>query len=268
MDSYQIASALEVFAKEQGFVPPPAHYILGEFNLTAPDGTSLYTDEAHLWCEACAEALVAKALPLLPEAEREEHPIYRTDADSEDSCPHCRACGETLTGSISDYAIEEEIAHYSEHPINPSDTINPRQAVEISQLLWAAPSDERALKIGQAALEAIRTTSKTSGTSAIRQRGESDNPATRDIMSADHDGGNNDAAFQPTGRAAEESAASGNRAIAGSREGRGPVGHSGLVSGGRSGIDDEPSDLGLGASVRGLVGQPPSSRNALDKERG
>lgn len=163
MDSYQIATALEAFAREQGFVAPPAHYILGEFNLTAPDGTSLYTDEAHLWCEACAEALIAKALPLLPEAEREDHPIYSTDADGEDSCPHCRACGETLEGSISACAVEEEIDHYSDHPIGPSDTINPRQAVEISQLLWSAPSDERARKIGQAALEAIRTTNNPKG---------------------------------------------------------------------------------------------------------
>lgn len=165
MDSYQIAAALKTFAEKQGFVAPQAHYILGEFNLTAPDGASLYTDEAHLWCEACAEALIAKALPLLPEEEREEHPIYCTDADSEDSCPHCAACGETLDGSISDYAIEEEIAHYDEHPIQPGDTINPRQAVELSQLLWAAPSDERAREIGLSALAAIKAPTGTRGES-------------------------------------------------------------------------------------------------------
>lgn len=158
MDSNQIATALVTFAEQMGFIAQPAYYIVGSFNLRADDGSSVYSDEAHLWCEDCAKTLLAKALPLLPERERDNHFICITEASGEDSCPHCMSCGETLHGSVSSYAVAEEVDHYHLNPIEPSDNINPRQAVEIAQILYAAPDDQEVLAIGIAALAALRET--------------------------------------------------------------------------------------------------------------
>lgn len=158
MDAYKIAAALEAFAEKQGFVAPPAYYISGDFNLTANDGSSVYSDEGHLWCECCADKLLAKARKILPKSERGNHEVCFTPADSEDSCPHCMDCGETLDGSVSEYCVGEEIAHYLENPIEPDDEVNPRQAVEIAQVMISAGDDERALLLGRSALIAIERT--------------------------------------------------------------------------------------------------------------
>lgn len=155
MDAYQVAYELERHASLAGFTAPQAYYIVGEFNLKAGDGSSVYSDEAHLWCKPCAEALLTKALPLLPEDEHEDHFVSATDAAEEDVCPHCMSCGETLRGTISAYAVSEEVAHYQEHPIGDGDEVNPRQAVEIAQILSAVPDDEDVLAIGRAALTCI-----------------------------------------------------------------------------------------------------------------
>lgn len=155
MDAWQMACELEKFASSAGFTAPQAYYIVGGFNQKAGDGSSVYSDEAHLWCKPCADALLAKALPLLPEDEREDHFVTATDAAEEDTPPHCMKCGETLRGTLSSYAVDEEVAHYHEHPIGDGDEINLRQAVEIVQLLSAAPNDEDVLSIGRAALACI-----------------------------------------------------------------------------------------------------------------
>ncbi len=152
MDAYQVAIALEEFARTKGFVAPQAYYIVGGFNLKDAEGESVYSDEAHLWCKQCAEALLKKARSILPKSKARDHFVCSTDATNEDTCPHCMSCGETLDGSVSDYAVEEEIAYYLENPITPSDIINPRQAVEIAQILWQAGNDPRVVAIGKSAL--------------------------------------------------------------------------------------------------------------------
>jgi hypothetical protein len=155
---YDMARALEQFASRQGFEAPTAFYIVGSFNLRDADGKSVYSDEAHLWCEGCAENLLAEAKELMSEKAFDDagHMVCPTDAIGEDTCPHCMKCGETLDGSVSEYCVEEEVAHYLEHPIDPGDPINPRQAVEIAMILSAAPNDKEVLKIGGAALREIK----------------------------------------------------------------------------------------------------------------
>lgn len=154
-DAFQMARALESFAKRRGFVAPQAFYIVGSFNLKDPDGISVYSDEAHLWCEQCADELLAKAKAILPADKHEDHFVCATAADNEDTCPHCMKCGETLDGGVSSYAVAEEVQHYAEHRISEDDEINPRQAVEIAMILSAAPGDAEVIAIGQAALAAI-----------------------------------------------------------------------------------------------------------------
>lgn len=157
MDAYQMAHALETWAQRGGFVAPQAYFIVGEFNLKDPDGNGVYSDEAHLWCRACADELLARAKKILPAEKHEDHFVCATDADNEDTCPHCMKCGETLDGSVSSYAVEEEVDHYREHPIGDDDVINPRQAVEISMILWAAPNDPEVIAIGTKALSQINS---------------------------------------------------------------------------------------------------------------
>lgn len=155
MDAYDMAFALERYASSKGFQAQQAYYIVGEFNLKAADGSSVYSDEAHLWCRPCGEKLLATAHALMDEAKREDHFLSLTDAAEEDTCPHCMACGETLRGTVSAYAVSEEVAHYQESPIGDDDEINPRQAVELAQVLSAAPDDTDVLEIGRAALACI-----------------------------------------------------------------------------------------------------------------
>ena len=154
-DAYDIARQLEDYAEAHGFVAPQAYFIVGEFNLTDGQGNGIYSDEAHLWCRSCADALLARAHALMPADKREDNFVCATDARGEDTCPHCMACGETLNGSISSYAVGEELAHYAEHPIEPGEAINPRQAVEIAMVLFAAGDSGEALALGRAALAAI-----------------------------------------------------------------------------------------------------------------
>lgn len=155
MDGYELARALEIFAEAQGFVAPQAYYIVGEFNLTDAEGNSVYSDEAHLWCRGCADTLLARAHAILPPEKHEDNFVCATDARSEDTCPHCMSCGETLDGSVSSYAVSEEVDHYTANPIGDEDTINPRQAVEIAMILYAAPNDADVLAIGRTALARI-----------------------------------------------------------------------------------------------------------------
>lgn len=156
MDAHQMAAELEAFAARTGFVAPPAYYIVGTFNLKAEDGSSVYSDEAHLWCRGCADALLSKAKAILPDNEQDDHFVCYTDAYGEDTCPHCMACGETLEGTVSETCVGNEVYHYAENPIGPDDTINPRQAIEISMILIAAPNNPDVIAIGTAALAAIK----------------------------------------------------------------------------------------------------------------
>lgn len=152
---YDLARDLERFASRNGFTAPPAYYIVGYFSLKDADGNSVYSDEAHLWCESCGEALMNKAKALLPQEEADDLMLCPTDADGEDTCPHCMECGETLAGSVSSYCVGEEVQHYQDNPIAIDATINPRQAVEIAMICYSAPDDPEVLAIGNAALGAI-----------------------------------------------------------------------------------------------------------------
>lgn len=152
LTAHDMARELEAFARHNGFVASDAYYILGEFNLRADDGSIVYSDEGHLWCKGCATTLLKLASSLMPGAERCKHFVCMTSADGEDSCPHCMKCGETLNGSISAHAVAEELEHYDEYPIG---AVNPRQAVEIAMVLWAAPESHEALSLGRAALSGI-----------------------------------------------------------------------------------------------------------------
>lgn len=154
---YELARQLEVCAERLGFVAPMAFYIVGEFNLTDADGASVYSDEAHLWCEACADTLLGKAKSLMSQAsyDRAGHMVCATEASGEDTCPHCMKCGETLSGTVSEYCVGEELAHYAEHPLEVSEEVNARQAVEIAMVLSAAPENAEALALGRTALAAI-----------------------------------------------------------------------------------------------------------------
>lgn len=156
MSAYEIAAALETYAKESGFEPLQAYYISGSFNLEDAEG-DIYTDEAHLWCECCADKLLARAKAVLPEEDRANHEVLWTQPSSEDTCPHCMECGETLDGSVSEYCVGEELAHYAENPIDPEDDVNPRMAVELAQVISAAYGDdvEGAVALGRTALVAI-----------------------------------------------------------------------------------------------------------------
>jgi hypothetical protein len=156
MDAYDASEALEVFAKENGFSAPQAYYISGSFHLKdEKGGTVAYSDESHLWCECCADNLLEKVKATLTKAECSDLEIRATRASCVDTPPHCMECGETLRGTLSDCCVEDEIAYYLANPIDPEDEVNPRMAVELAQLIWAAGDREDALLIGRAALVAI-----------------------------------------------------------------------------------------------------------------
>ena len=158
MDAYEIAAALETYARDSGFEPAQAYYITGVFNLKDADGASVYSDPAHLWCECCADKLLARAKAILPEDKWEDHEVWSTYPGSEDSCPHCMDCGETLAGSVSDYCVKEELAHYAGEPIDPEDEVNPRMAIELAQVISAAYDEQdkaAAINLGRSALVAI-----------------------------------------------------------------------------------------------------------------
>lgn len=157
MDASELAYALKTYASESGFEPQQAYYITGDFNLKDAEGASVYSDPAHLWCECCADKLLKRAKAILPKGKREDHEVWATEPSGEDTCPHCMDCGETLHGTVSDYCVKEELAHYAENPIDPEDEVNPRMAVELAQVISAAYGEdvEAATALGRSALIAI-----------------------------------------------------------------------------------------------------------------
>jgi hypothetical protein len=157
MDASELAFALESYARESGFEPQQAYYITGDFNLKDAEGASVYSDPGHLWCECCADKLLKRAKAILPEEKWEDHEVWATEPSGEDTCPHCMDCGETLDGTVSDYCVQEELAHYMDNPIDPEDEVNPRMAVELAQVISAAYGEavEGALALGRSAIVAI-----------------------------------------------------------------------------------------------------------------
>lgn len=155
-DAWDLASQLMDYASEKGFEPPQAFYISGgEIDVALPGGEKLYSDAGHLWCEDCADATLGKALPLMPESDRKSYSACPTDASGEDTCPHCSLCGTTLSGSISEEAVQDELYAYREDSLGLEEAIKPETAVTIAMLLQAAPGNAEAIAIGEAALAAI-----------------------------------------------------------------------------------------------------------------
>lgn len=154
MTPWQIECALDDFARSGGFRARDPYYIVGEIKCTTAEGEELYSDEAHLWCEDCAKAILAKALPVLPRSERDLHLICMADVGSgEDTPSHCAACGHALDHILTEAGVEYEVDHYASHPV---DKISAAEAFGIARLVESAPTDKDVLAIGRAALRAIR----------------------------------------------------------------------------------------------------------------
>jgi hypothetical protein len=152
MTGYEIADALDKFAEEQGFRPADAYYIVGEFNLREPNGKSVYSDEAHLWCHKCAVKHLSRARRLMPRERRADHFICHTDARGEDTTRACMRCGKRLNYSLSKYGVESELEHFAMYP--PHAPIRGGEAWDIARIIEAAPDNEEALALGRAALKA------------------------------------------------------------------------------------------------------------------
>jgi hypothetical protein len=72
------------------------------------------TDQAEDWCTACARAEVERLNDLNPEHEYVVDGGWGSPADCP---PACCKCGITLKGEFTEYAIEEEVEHYSNHAV-------------------------------------------------------------------------------------------------------------------------------------------------------
>lgn len=153
MKAHKIVAALDHYARSHGVKPAEPHYIWGEFNLKQGDET-LYTDEGHEYCEACARALLEKALPLLPENEREDHRVSATTCDSEDTCKHCMICGALLDYGLNDTGAEIELEHY-EAELPNRDTLSAGDAFHIARIVEAAPKDDAVLAMARMAMAKI-----------------------------------------------------------------------------------------------------------------
>lgn len=153
MQAYEIEAALDRYARAGGVKPVQAYYIWGEFRIEHEGGV-LYSDEAHEYCEACADALLAKVLPLLPEDERENHRVSPTDCHSEDTCKHCMTCGVLLDYGLNDWGARSELDHY-ETELPKHDDLPPGEAFHIARIVEAAPNDEAVLALARIAVARI-----------------------------------------------------------------------------------------------------------------
>lgn len=136
-DAYRIAARLEEWAAARGLTPPRACYIGGEIRVTAHGGETLYTDEALDWCEDCAQAFLARALPLIVEAQREDHFACPTDCHEADSAVRCHECGATLRCALSKYGAGAELAHFADRPLDGK--LDPEEAYAIAQIIRVDP---------------------------------------------------------------------------------------------------------------------------------
>lgn len=140
---YTLAYQLEAYARSKGFQPSDPYYIAGEIRAKASDGRSLYSDEAHLWCEECAEALLSYARPLMPEDEREEHFVCAVDSSGgEDSPAQCSECGKQLRYWPTNCCIGNELDFYDNDWNDHAEWFDPGDAWNISRVLWGAEGTE------------------------------------------------------------------------------------------------------------------------------
>jgi hypothetical protein len=154
MDADEIQEMLDAFATEQGVVPADGYYITGSFNLTGPGGEKLYSDEAHEYCEECAEKLLAQALPLIPEDKRLDHQVCFTDLCGEESCANCAKCGKLLDYSLSSYGVASELDHFQQNP--PTGSLFGETAFNIARMVESEPNDETVLAVARQAVEIIQ----------------------------------------------------------------------------------------------------------------
>lgn len=160
MDRHEIAYALEKFAEDAGFEPDQPFYIRGQFLVRAAQGISLYSDEAHLYCEECANDLWQKAFPFFSDEERKEIEVWASDSSYPvDSPSACDTCRKTLRHCLSDRTgVDDELAHYDENPIELGEIISPDMAYCIAQIVASAYGDDdvrAAIAVGESALAAI-----------------------------------------------------------------------------------------------------------------
>lgn len=150
---HKIKLSLDQFATSKGFEPEHPFYITGNFNIKRLGANALYSDEAHLWCERCANKLLAKAHALMPADKRADHIVCAADVSTgEDSPSACRDCGVSLDHFLTETGFDEEIYHYEKHKPHK---VTPNEAWCISRILWAAYSAEQeaaALTLGRLAL--------------------------------------------------------------------------------------------------------------------
>ena len=149
MDARHIETRLDRFAKEGGIVPLRPFYIWGEFRIEW-NGEILYSDEAHEYCETCADALLAKVLPLLPEDQREDHRVSATELHHEDTSKNCMICGALLDYALNECGVASELDHYRAYP--PAGKLHPGDAFHIARMLEAAPANRAVVRLGKAAI--------------------------------------------------------------------------------------------------------------------
>lgn len=104
--------------------------------IQTPEGT-LFSADGFCWCHDCAYFKVRN----LRRRNRVKARRYRNDffvdggwGGSEDGNKFCCGCGVRLRHTLTTYACDEELAHFSEHPPRPG---CPNDAYEIVQILEA-----------------------------------------------------------------------------------------------------------------------------------
>lgn len=152
MDARNVEATLDHFAKAGGIVAVRAFYIWGEFKIEHA-GNTLYSDEAHEYCEGCADTLLATVLPLLAADQRDRHRVSSTDLHAEDTCKHCMICGALLDYALNENGVASERDHYE--AVGGSGQLLPGDAFHIARMVEAAPADPSVLRIARAALRRI-----------------------------------------------------------------------------------------------------------------
>lgn len=83
----------------------------------SPDG-ELYFNNGSDFCRSCAMAII-RHKRRRDRANRDEYRLDGGWRSEHDNTLFCSGCGSRLDGSLTDYAIGEELAHYREGPPRP-----------------------------------------------------------------------------------------------------------------------------------------------------
>lgn len=150
MPGYEMAARLDRYAHAGGIRPVQPYYIWGEFCIRHK-GAVFYSDEAHEYCRACADALLARVLPLLPEEAQEDHRVSPASCSEEDTCKHCMTCGALLDYGLNDWGARHELLHYEE-ALPRHASLPPGEAFHIARIVEAAPYDKAILALARMAI--------------------------------------------------------------------------------------------------------------------